>query len=553
MNLGISANSFLAYLSSSLSQAGSETTIYLSGLTTLTGETIETDNFSQFGIGRITIDPLSTTEIEFCSFTAVDATDVALTGAVRGLSAVGSDSATSRMPYHPVGTPVIISFGVHNINDLKKYIDDAIATVTAGTANVVSGLAGENVAAGNLVYLKSDGKWWKTDANTVATIDNVQMGIAQGTGSTNGTITNGVLIQGLDTHQSGGSAGGYGYVSNTAGQISTSAGTTSLIIGQFKTATNFYFNFGFKIVPSTEQKDALAGTGTPSSSNKYVTADTLASYAQLSFGDGSDGDVTISSPTTLTRDMYYNTLVVNDTLTTGNYRIFVKGQISGSGTIKQDGNNGSSGSSSNAGAGGAGGTSIIGYFTSLAGGAGGTGGSTAGTAGAASTHSINTTAGADGDGGGGGHGEAGGGGGVSSIQSKFGIFAPNTILGIDFGITIGVYNPSPAAGGGGGGYDNSGTGGGGGGGGGTAGGIVFIMAQTWTGTFTISVKGGNGGSGGSNVHGNGGTGGGGAGGVSIVIYKTKTWTGSYVLTAGTGAGTIATGLSKEIDINTLIR
>lgn len=245
MNLGISANSFLAYLSSSLAQEGNETTIYLSGLKTLTGETIETANFSQFGVGRITIDPLSTTEIEFCSFTAVDAIDVSLTGAVRGLSAVGSDSATSRMPYHPVGTPVIISFGVHNINDLKKYIDDAIATVTAGTANVVTGLAGENVAAGNLVYLKSDGKWWKTDADTVATIDNVQMGICQGSGTTGNAITNGIIIQGLDTNQSGGTPGALGYVSNTAGEISLTAGTTSFIIGQFKTSTNFYFNFGY--------------------------------------------------------------------------------------------------------------------------------------------------------------------------------------------------------------------------------------------------------------------------------------------------------------------
>lgn len=39
--------------------------------------------------------------------------------------------------------------------------------------------------------------------------------------------------------------------------------------------------------------------------------------AFVSFGDGSDGDVTISSPTTLTRDMYYNDLVLSDDLTTG--------------------------------------------------------------------------------------------------------------------------------------------------------------------------------------------------------------------------------------------
>ncbi|MBM3131956.1 MAG: hypothetical protein FJZ95_02840, partial [Chloroflexi bacterium] len=42
------------------------------------------------------------------------------------------------------------------------------------------------------------------------------------------------------------------------------------------------------------------------------------------FGDGSDGDVTISADTDLTRDMYYNTLTVNSTkiLSTKGYRIF---------------------------------------------------------------------------------------------------------------------------------------------------------------------------------------------------------------------------------------
>lgn len=55
--------------------------------------------------------------------------------------------------------------------------------------------------------------------------------------------------------------------------------------------------------------------------------------ALVSFGDGSDGDVTISSPTTLTRDMFYNDLVLNDTLTTWGYAIYVRWTISGTGKI----------------------------------------------------------------------------------------------------------------------------------------------------------------------------------------------------------------------------
>jgi hypothetical protein len=47
------------------------------------------------------------------------------------------------------------------------------------------------------------------------------------------------------------------------------------------------------------------------------------------FGDGSDGNQTISSNTTLTRDMYYQNLTVNSgiTLNPGGYRIFVAGTL----------------------------------------------------------------------------------------------------------------------------------------------------------------------------------------------------------------------------------
>lgn len=49
----------------------------------------------------------------------------------------------------------------------------------------------------------------------------------------------------------------------------------------------------------------------------------------ISFGDGSDGDITISTPTTLTKDMFYNNLVLNNTITTAGYAIYVRGTLSG--------------------------------------------------------------------------------------------------------------------------------------------------------------------------------------------------------------------------------
>lgn len=60
-----------------------------------------------------------------------------------------------------------------------------------------------------------------------------------------------------------------------------------------------------------------------------TSANLLSAYIDASdpiYGPGSDGDVTISSNTTLSSDMYYNNLTIADsvTLTTNGYRVFVK-------------------------------------------------------------------------------------------------------------------------------------------------------------------------------------------------------------------------------------
>src|SRR3990167_11397550 len=83
-----------------------------------------------------------------------------------------------------------------------------------------------------------------------------------------------------------------------------------------------------------------------------------------SFGDGSDGDVTITSgTTTLTRDMFYNNLVINSgaILVTASFRVFVKGTLTNNGIIKNNGNaggNGGTGVTSTQGAGGSAGAAI---------------------------------------------------------------------------------------------------------------------------------------------------------------------------------------------------
>lgn len=164
----------------------------------------------------------------------------------------------------------------------KAYVN-SIALGTLTTINViVPGTAGETIANGNLVYYDDTANQWKlTDADTAATVDNVLLGIAQGAGTVGVAITDGVLLQGVDNAQSGLTIGQTYYASNTAGGIATSAGTTSVIVGIGKSATELYFAPRFNSLLTANQLAALAGTsGTPSSSNKYVTdADTTGTGA----------------------------------------------------------------------------------------------------------------------------------------------------------------------------------------------------------------------------------------------------------------------------------
>lgn len=60
-------------------------------------------------------------------------------------------------------------------------------------------------------------------------------------------------------------------------------------------------------------------------------------------GQGQDGNVTISANTTLTRDMYYDTLVVNAgiRLSANGYRIFAKTSVTVNGIVSNNGTNAS--------------------------------------------------------------------------------------------------------------------------------------------------------------------------------------------------------------------
>ena len=284
------------------------------------------------------------------------------------------------------------------------------------------------------------------------------------------------------------------------------------------------------------------------------------------FGDGSDGNVTISTPTTLTRDMYYDTLTVNDTLTTNGFIIYCRTEIKGTGTVKYpDGNAGAVGGNAPASgsvSGGAGGAAITtGRLRNIKGGdgAGMTAGagcntganSAAGTSDTSALGVIGAVGGAGADGAcysGSGTKGSGGAAGTASVFRNPLRFLELAMLGVDQilnGTLIHYAGSAGSSGGGtgGGGSDQGGhyPPGGGGGGAGASGGIVMICAKLWSGTFTIRAVGGAGNNGGTGNAGSGGYysggaggGAGGSGGVALIIFSKKTWTGSYTLTGGAG-------------------
>lgn len=134
--------------------------------------------------------------------------------------------------------------------------------------------SGEALTINDVVYFKeSDARWYKVDADLTATFDGLQMGINKTTAA-GAAVTIQVAISGPVSGFSGLTAGSKYYASNTAGAISTSAGTYSVFVGWALTTTILLFTPFVKTLPTQKEKDALVGSqGVPSSTNKYLTQD----------------------------------------------------------------------------------------------------------------------------------------------------------------------------------------------------------------------------------------------------------------------------------------
>ena len=82
----------------------------------------------------------------------------------------------SKIGFRDIHDVALITEGTYSISVVNKAeslwgnIECGYLYVHAGFAWYIEDkVAGENLSGGNLVYLKSDGKWWKTDADAEAT------------------------------------------------------------------------------------------------------------------------------------------------------------------------------------------------------------------------------------------------------------------------------------------------------------------------------------------------------------------------------------------------
>lgn len=251
------------------------------------------------------------------------------------------------------------------------------------------------------------------------------------------------------------------------------------------------------------------------------------------FGDGKDGDVTISTTVTLARDMFYNNLTVSagGILNTAGFRIFVKNTLttSGGGKIQFIGNTGTNGP------GGAGAAAIA--DGSIAGSAAGGNNATNG------TNVTNAFGGAGGGGGTGTSGSPGSGGTVTAPAATLGDIRSALIL----GHLIGGGAMALARAGAGGGGSNGASGAGGGGGGG----FIAIAARVLNlaSAGDISAAGGVGGAG---TSGGAGGGGGGGGGVLQIVYTSKnavTFSAATNCPGGAGGAFNAPGITGTVGSN----
>ena len=342
--------------------------------------------------------------------------------------------------------------------------------------------------------------------------------------------------------------------------IGTAAGADTLTVNAI---TNF-------VGVTTAVTQTAGDSSTKLATTAFTSSEIDGSQIAQWFGDGSDGDVTISSSVSLTRDMYYNNLTIasGGVLATNGYRVHVKGILNvtaaATNSIVHNFVTGKASGGGNGGTGNNPGTAGLatetGPLAGTSGSAGGATGSTGPGNGVSGGNLANSTSvfpnriwnGVEGKSGTGGTGSPGTGGTNTSPAITFGARR----LWIDWTPLV-AGRLSTAAGGTGGGSGASAStglaGAGGGGGAGCYGLAIYantINRGASTGTGFINMQGGDGGNAGANTGsaGYGGAGAPGQGGFVYIAYSKLTGTSKSAAIKSTG-GTGGTAYASASGAN----
>lgn len=514
------------------------------------------------GVAKIivTIEPQSSNNQEIISFTGITNKGngiVTLTGVTRNLSPVSPFTALTPAVIHANNVTCIVSDSPQVFQDVVMTNEDrtvsAIVTFNA-SPTVPNGVnptdvvnksqldavvAGDIPASSTTVYGAV-----RMASEQLKTIGTATMTIASPcvvTFNSHGLISNDIIhFTTTSALPTGITANTQYYVMATGltantFQISATSGGAAINTSGSQSGTHtLYRDTPYAIndqdtrLPTQGENDALVGTsGTPSSSNKYVTNSDIR-FAGVFGGDGSDGVLNVTSGTTTinlgTKSLWqYSSISVSlgATLTfsggTAGDKVPVlkcQGNFSNAGTITTVGLGVAGGAGGTTATGGSNGTQTVFTFVDgtrpnagllgagATGGAGGAGGAIATkNAGYFTPYALNGSGGGGGGGGttasggsggfpAGGAGGAGGAGSLGIVLEVLGNFS-NTG-------TMTVAGAAGVAGGtaGGNGINNWGSGGGGGGGGGGAGSILVTYKGTYTNSGTVTVTGGAAGAGG---------------------------------------------------------
>jgi len=504
-----------------LTEGGAEATFNTSPSSLPDGTNLSASNIGDFIV--ITVNPGGANE-EKISASSVSITSSTATWTVinRGLEFGSTSQRTANIKQHAIGEKVIIS------NDDQFLTTQYVDKDTAQTISSVKTFSSTTEPRYNADPVLSSGDELffahKQYVDTVAT---------SGAADANFT-TKGLVELGTQGNLNNASTSG----STSAKRVvpldyfnTTSTATTTVPV----TKTGGKISQGF--LDLTEEFTFTATTThtgsvviTAASSTFATTTFTGSVFGvQNIYGDGSDGDVTISATTTLTRDMYYNNLTVTSSISliTGGFRIFVKKnlELSTSTFISHNGGNATAADPPVIGTPAASGS----LPWAAAAGAISTG---AGSAGGTCTKCLGGTGGAGGSGTSGAGGAAGPTSGTiyntvtSTLFAAFFLFATMP--------SVTGFQVSSGAGSGAGDSGNSRNGGAGGG----AAGFIWISAKTILNNGTIQAKGGNGAkqTNCAGVTDIGGAGGGGGGAVTLIHDDTIRGTNTISLAGGSASG-----------------